>query len=411
MKRKYHIGILVCLCFIFTLEAQVGNEEQNYRRSSLYTILIAPNDSAYASVIENTFKNYLVSEKYNDHISGPRIIPRQVNVSSSSPEIEELKQRALTRYLDSAGFAKKMVAKWFNRNEKGEFNTNLIKERGMYNATEMDVEIARNSERGLALLADAGEDLIQNTFLVVNDFQYIDKEETLEKSKGIMSQVSDVGKKLGLFKPKKSEGKAVVAAEVVAKGYVIKADAYLYRLRWDENTASQFYNQMWVTKKNHDKKKVAQFDNTDLFKLEFIGKETAVADLQSTKFTEKSPEELISIATIKAADAVLAKLQRDYEVFRVKTPLVSVDPLAAKIGLKEGLEGGDVFEVLEQVVNPDGSIEYNRVGKIKVDPEHIWDNTYMAGEQESYFEYTTFTDNQLLSKPKFYPGMLIRQIN
>jgi hypothetical protein len=123
---------------------------------------------------------------------------------------------------------------------------------------------------------------------------------------------------------------------------------------------------------------------------------------------KKNDDELIAIATKKASDAVIANLQRTYEVFRTKTPLLSGDPISAKIGLKEGLEKGDKYEVLEQIINDEGKTEYKRVGVIKVEKDMIWDNRFMAGEENpSEIEYTTFRG----SKSKYYAGMLIRQIN
>jgi len=88
---------------------------------------------------------------------------------------------------------------------------------------------------------------------------------------------------------------------------------------------------------------------------------------------------LIAKATINSFEAVIAKLQKKYEVFRTKTPLLSGDPITAKIGLKEGLEAGDKFEVLEQVLDEKtGRTTYKRVGKIKVKSGMIWDNRFGA---------------------------------
>ena len=69
-----------------------------------------------------------------------------------------------------------MVAKWFNRDKQtGSFNMELIKERGLYNANQQQTNVARASIRGMALLEDAGELLIHNTYLVVNDIKYQSK--------------------------------------------------------------------------------------------------------------------------------------------------------------------------------------------------------------------------------------------
>ncbi|MGB0896264.1 MAG: hypothetical protein ACPGRW_02995, partial [Flavobacteriaceae bacterium] len=140
------------------------------------------------------------------------------------------------------------------------------------------------------------------------------------------------------------------------------------------------------------------------------GTESAIADLQSSAFTKKSDTDLISTATVKSTNKAIAKLQRKYEVFRTKTPLLSGDPITAKIGLKEGLEKGDKFEVLEQVLTDEGKTEYKRVGVIKVDKSHIWDNRYKAADEQ---ETSDDSENYTIFKggKNYYSGMLIRQIN
>ena len=112
---------------------------------------------------------------------------------------------------------------------------------------------------------------------------------------------------------------------------------------------------------------------------------------------------------MRAADKSISQLQTEFEEFRVKTPLLSGDPITAKIGLKEDLEKGDKFEVLEQVLNEDGRTEYKRVGIIKVDHKQIWDNRFLADEDASANTsgYTVFKG----ASNKYFSGMLIRQIN
>ena len=199
--------------------------------------------------------------------------------------------------------------------------------------------------------------------------------------------------------------------DVAGKGYVIKTTSHLFKLVWNEETAAIFYNDYWIDSSDIDPSKKQAFEDSDIFNLEFVGTEVAWADLQSTTYTQKSEEELVAVATIKAVDAVIAKLQRKYEVFRTKTPLISGDPLSAKIGLKEGVESGDKYEVLEQTIDENGKTTYERQGVIKVDKKQIWDNRFMAGEEqeqsgEKVKEYTEFKGGK-----NFYSGMLIRQIN
>jgi len=88
--------------------------------------------------------------------------------------------------------------------------------------------------------------------------------------------------------------------------------------------------------------------------------------------------------------------------------LATESPITAQIGLKEGLEAGDKFEVLEQTLDANGKTGFNKVGVIKVG-KSIWDNRYMADQDpknEGQAKFTTFTK---VSGGAFYPGMLIKQ--
>lgn len=432
MKFKQR-GILFLVLFSCQITfSQENILEINYKRSSLYTLMLSDVSREYSNSIRISFVNTPLSEKFNNHIIDARIIAKTdliyvsqtpkskkqirgifsqipkipkipkipVNISNSNKKSKHAQQIAILNHLNTNNFAKSMVAKWFNRSKKGGFNMNLIAERGSYNATDLDIKIAKQTVRGLAMLADAGETLINNTFVIVNDFKYTNKEDVAEEINVYIDKI-----------PRKSSKKTNITKEGVeffGKGYVVKTTAYLYKLIWNEEIAAIFYYDFWTEDASLNLKRKKVFDKTNIFKLELIGTQTAWADVQSTILTTKSNQELIAIATVRAADNVIAKLQRKYEVFRTKTPLLSGNPLSAKIGLKEGLEKGDKYEVLEQFINNDGIPKYKRIGVIKVDKDHIWDNRYMAEEENpSTIVFTKFSG----SKNKYYSGMLIRQIN
>ncbi|QEC71219.1 hypothetical protein FSB73_05530 [Arachidicoccus ginsenosidivorans] len=431
MKKILFLTALVLV--VCTAFAQ--SSLQKYKRSSLWTLMIDKPAESQDSVILKAFASYPVPEKFNDHNGDLRVIsalnaidenllsqyangPQSnagLGLLGKNPKSNKKQQSSAGQnveliewYLNDSNFAKKIVAKWFNRSAKGGFNMNLVADRGAYNASDIDVKVAKKSERGLALVRDAGEQLIQNTFVIVNDFKFTNKEEVAKKAKGLLSLASSVASYAGNSSLSLASEGASLGVGVVGKGYVIKTNAYLFKLVWNQEVANAFYNEMWTDDAHLDPVKVAAFENTDLFKLEYIGLETAWADLQSTAFTKKTDSALISIATKKATDAVIAKLQRKYEVFRTKTPLLSGWPISAKIGLKEGLEGGDKYEVLEQIQDENGRTQYKRVGVVKVEKGEIWDNRYMADEENpSKLEYTSFKG----AKNKYAEGMLIRQID
>ena len=384
-----------------TENSETGNDLK-YRRSSLYTLIINDPSREYAETIKSSFINSPFPDKFNNH----NLDIREINGYANSKD----QKSVIDNFLNTNDIAKNLVAKWFNRSENGTFNMDLVAERGQYNATEMDVNNAKNTVRGLSLLSDAGEELIKNTFVVVTDFKYTNKEDVAEKTK----KAVNISAAFLRFIPGASTGVSIAQTAtnttltIAGKGYFVKATSYLYRLHWDEAVANKFYNDYWIDENSFDMDKKNAFDNSSIFTLDYIGSEVAKEQTQSSVFTNKTEEQLIERATVKSVDQVIARLQRNHDEFKTKTPLYSVEPIGAKIGLKEGLEGGDKYEVLEQTIDKNGKTYYKRVSVINVDKKNIWDNRYMASEENNNgdIKLTTFT-----GKSKgLYIGMLIRQI-
>ena len=124
---------------------------------------------------------------------------------------------------------------------------------------------------------------------------------------------------------------------------------------------------------------------------------------------KRTEDQIINLSVTRNIEKVFAKLQKNYDVFKPKVPLYTGEPITAKIGMKEGLEGGDKFEVLEAVMDQKtGKIEYKSIGTIKVDGDKIWDNRFNLGDEapaEGAVDRTTFKGGK-----KFYSGLLIRQL-
>lgn len=396
---KLQIAVLYFLCSGVILQAQPVTTDIKYKRSSLYTLMVNNDGRPFADVIKNSFESYPIPEKFNDHNLTSRFIPATDTSKDQSGVINQ--------YLTENFVARDLVAKWFNRNEKGAFNMNLVSERGFYNASEMDVNLAKVNKRGTALLADAGEELIANTFVLVSDFKYVSKEEIAVYAKEGLAYAGALAGKFGVTVNENVSTLSDSAITITGKGYVVKITSYLYRLTWNDSVAAVFYNEHWMDEKSIDKTRKAAFENSNAYRLEFIGSEVAWSDLQSSSYTRKTEEELIEAATRKSADAVIAKLQKNHQQFRTKTPLFSNDPVSAKIGLKEGLEGGDKYDVLEQNQDAEGKTFYKKVGSITVDKNHIWDNRYNAAEDNP--KSVDITETWFKGGKGLYPGMLIIQ--
>lgn len=398
-----------------------NSEIINYRRSSLHTMIIEDSKLPKKDLIIKTFMEAPFPEKYNNH----SVEDKSINLNEYLPEgigsIEKKKDEeaailpAIDNYFSQNKIANKIVAKWFSRDSLGAFSMQLIQERGLYDASAQAQSIAANTERGKAMLADAGEDLIPNTFVVVSFSKFVSNEITALAAKETALALAD---KIAIQALKEVAVEAAENAyEKARQGYSIWTTAYLYELNWNDSTSAVFYQNYWMDHNNIDSLKKIAFDTTSLFQLKLVGFQKASAFITGLGANAENEEMIIKNATLKSVDAVYAKLQRKFEKFRTKTPLISIDPLGAKIGLKEGLEKGDKYEVLEQVVDEKGKVTYKRKGIITVDKKNIWDNRFAAGETpldeegnpievDDAIEFTHFKGGK-----GYYPGMLIRQIN
>lgn len=399
-KRK-HLLLYFMLLIINATSAQVDSTstkvDLKYRRSSLYTLMLDDSTRQYADAIRAGYNGYLISEKFNNHNLDTRMIKSEAGVKDKKPFIDI--------FISNNHIARNLVAKWYNRSAKGGFNMDTIAARGSYNASELDAKIARSTKRGLSILQDAGVELISNTFLVVSDFEYMTMEEYLSRMKKTTDALSSLGGKLGANAKVFSDLNETVSQ--VTTGYVVTATTYLYQLEWNEEVEAIMYEQYWTEDGSVDAERVKAFDNSDIFHLKFIGKEIDKALVPQWKAANKSEEVMIGIATKRALDASIAKLQKKYEEFRIKTPMFTPDPVTAQIGLKEGIEKGDRFSVLEQRQDEDGRTYYKQIGTISVDGTQIWDNRFdvTAEEKQSNVNATLFKGG----KEKYYSGLLIRQ--
>ena len=412
-----------CLFFVlltaFPVQAQhrlADGAETQYRRSSLYSFLIAHPQAKYASQIDYVYLGLPTPDKYEDH---------NLNVR----RVEALSARAvqpyeITAFLQGNQVARRLVAKWFNRDADGVFNVDLVADRGNYNASEMDVVEARMTKRGLAMLSDAGEELIGNTFVTVNDIVYIDKEQRAQLASAILQIVAQAAL-VATAAADDDDTEAIAGAiagsaalgSIIADnlaGFKVKVTTHLYQLVWNDSIANLFYSDYWVDENTPEAERLrrkALFEQSDLFTLKYLGKYKVKSEKTVMKGVH-SNEDIIRKVCARAMDRNIVGLQKKFEAFKVKTPVIAVENgrVVAKVGKKEGLKPFTKFEVLQPVEREDGRMVYRRVGVVKPQKGQIWDNRYMAFEEQSDGSDLTATTFRTVSGVGFVPGMLIRQL-
>lgn len=428
MKKIVYCLLFTCIVF----QSFFFSQETKYRRSSLHTMILETDKFPNKEVVFSAFNKAPFPDKYNDHtIKEKTFDPKKykltqaekaglyktskmsklageaVEVDSASRELPLV----IEKYFKQEKVANQLVAKWFNRQADGTFDDLLISERGIFNASFLDQKKAMSASDGVALLKTAGFELIDNTFVVVNRFNFVSNEIV---ARGVRDVAKAEAQNIKIPTAKEAALKAADATyEKTKEGYTVWATSFLYKLVWNDSVAAVFYTDMWIDKSNPDPKKKEAFDNSNMFRLEFVGDEKA-SSLVTFSLKEKRTEaQIIELATIRTIDAVYSKLQRKYDVFKTKTPLFTGEPPTAKIGLKEGIEAGDKFEVLEAVMDPKtGVVTYKSKAKISVDGDLIWDNRYSDGMEnpdetaaKKNIDRTTFKGGKNL-----YSGLLIKQI-
>lgn len=408
MKR---IAFFLILLFpVLILQAQ----EMKYRRSSMYSILIRHPEKEFGKDIDTVFRQMPLPDKFDNHNLKVRSINAGVFEKNNHTE-EENTCNMIETFVAKNDIAKRLVAHWFNRKsgrgKDGTFDMNLIIERGLYDASYFDVQLAEMSIRGQSMLADAGEELIGNTYVLFNDIKYVDKEEESGLAAAGLLIVGSIASQFtgGLASTIISYGTdAIVGITDKIAGFRVVITSYLYRLNWDEKTANTFYTEYYMSSPNPERK--AAFEALDgLFSLTYLGCQKSVSEKAGLEGVHNKNDMIRKVCT-RAIDKNVALLQKSYEEFRVKTPLFSTEPLTAKIGLKEDISPDSRFEVLE-IVEKDGRTEYKRVGVIKPIKGRIWDNRFMAEfEDENKGTDLTATEFEVVNGTGFYPGMLIREI-
>lgn len=393
MKKILLSLILLVPCLVFSQRKAVENVD--YNRSSLHIMMIEDNAMPKQGLIIETFNEMPFPDKYDNHLLKDRsynIIGIQVENPKDNKDIfstgrlKNIDQK-IDKYFTDNRIGNQMIAKWVNRQDDGTMNQYEIQKRGLNDAKADEIETAAMLEAGYASLENAGMDLISNTFLVINYFAFIDNEKvarpiaeaTYAAAKASIEKgdMPEMGKKIAL---KAAEAVLEKALEK-AQGYSVWTTAYLYQLDWNDSISRVFGSKYWINERTPPEVRQERnklFKETN-FEMKFVGREKASILITQFK-TERSESEQIKEATIRSVNKVYVKLQKNYDIFKTKTQFFEVDKkgkiCTAKIGMKEGLEGGEKFDVLEPAFSNSGRQKWKKKGTIKVDKKSIWDNRY-----------------------------------
>lgn len=399
--NKYYIAAL-SFCVAAACYADTDQTANTYRRSSLCSFLVSRTDQKMYDRIQEKYLEIPTPDQYDDHNLSIRII----NVDKKGQYSD-----SIDSWLSENLIGSRLIGKWFERNNlDGSCSLDLVKKRGLYNASEFDRELASRSARGVAMLEDAGEELIGNTFVLVHEAHYIDNEKR-GKNVGTGLRIAGAIGSAFLGNSFSDLMDNFASLSETFKGFRVKFHTRLYQLEWSDEVASTFYEGYYSSVPDNEKRDA--FDtNRGFFRLRYIGEvESSGSQNSFLGISEEHPDIMIRKACQRAIDDNVSDLQKKFEVFRVKSPIGEIDGKNVKvpIGMKEGVNENSEYEVLE-ASEKDGHIVYNRIGTIIPVKDKIWDNRYMAKEEGAIGADLGSTTFSVKSGATPYPGVLVRQI-
>jgi hypothetical protein len=156
------------------------NVSAEYSRSSLTLLLLEPGRSSSQQRFEKIMRGIQIPDKFNDN----NLDQRSLEVSGFERDADEVFFRQamnrgivpgsglenIYRRLIQEHLTNQVIAKWWSRKDDGTFGVELLQERGAYDATDAEVIAARAGIRGMAGVMDAGEELINKSYILVFDF-------------------------------------------------------------------------------------------------------------------------------------------------------------------------------------------------------------------------------------------------
>lgn len=375
------LNLLFCL-FAIGLFAQNTKTEQKipstYDRSSITFLMLEFSGDFHLGAVKEKIEKIAFADKfYNNNVSY-LTIPAPFNRGDLGINKGEL----LKQSIEAKKIPVDIISKWYARKADGTMSMDLIEERGMFNATDAAVIKAQTTKRGNAALKDYGSRLIERSYILVVDYKDV---KTMQEAK--------VDK---------------------MHGWKATAVGYLFKIDYNEETQNALYDS-WIYDDDTPQVKAEKLKKFDAIKfpISFVT-ETSVmltssqptSDSQLGKFLkQKSDDQLLGELIQKGYDESIYFLEKNYEDFRVKTPIFQTRPIRAKVGKKEGIKTDYRFFAYEYIYDEKTNTSKQKFRGVIRATSKIVDNRQVATGQ------TGTTKFYQTSGRKLQTGYLLQQRN
>jgi hypothetical protein len=354
MKRYFFRNLFLITLFMlicFSTIAQVRQQvSTDYDRNSL-TILLLDAQEKYTGQLRPLMDSLKVPEKFFDNTLVNKSVPVRVDrtaIAANDSYRMLVPLPVIESALSNANIPQMLLSRWFDRQEDGSFGVKTLAERGVYNATDNDLLVATASKRGAAGLMDMGMGLVDNSYIILLDFaELLSMAEIYERD-------------------------SISANERTMNGFKAKMNAYVFKLDFSEPVAANFFQNLWISGNSDNKEeKRILFENTrfPLIHINTFTEEVVASQLNpGQKYApdiQRTSQQLLKSLMETGFNQSLLKLENTNEAFRVKGMVFDVNPVAVKIGRKEGLKFDQRYYVYENRQDRRGNVYSKRKGVIR----------------------------------------------
>ena len=362
MKRT--VSVIALLSALLTANAQEKVKEvvsDDYDRSGLTVIVVSRGDMYDENSLD--FVNTLVIDnKFDANPIGTR------SLFLKKDRTQPLTAAEADSLIRNSGVSKEILGYIYNRKEDGSMDDALIRYRGHYNADDQDVINAAAAKVGEQHLA-WGEGLVNSSYILLLDFFNIRR---------------PVDEKTG----------------EVSDSYILDANAFVYKIDCGSDKLNEFYVTSWASATDTPERKAAAREAFDSFRLDVVPVASAKASSTSTSSLAEGPDAYIDVlagllsksldqeedkegqvkektsapvpeenTVVKAqkyafADAMF-KLEKLIPGWQVGVAVISVKPIKAKVGRKEGLSNGSRFRAYSYEEDRNGNLLSRKRGYIR----------------------------------------------
>jgi len=370
--------LLLALAFALPVSAQSVNAE--YDRNALTVISVHHNDSYDAITDAYLRQNFPGGQKFDDNTVETRYItvryPRFEEREGADAKAFMNQHRAdIYEAIQKEDVARQVIGKWFNRTPGGLMDLSLINKRADYNATDQTYNIASAQALGEYLLHGEGVKLVDNSYILVVDHSVPVRRESRNNTNGKITNIN----------------------------YSTHAIGYLYKVSFGDVQRKAVYEQ-WLYPTDDEATKQVKRENWNKIQFPLSGIDN-VETLSSAGFDPNSrygnENEAKNQAIRGCAPAIMDKLEKHVEAWKVKTTIYKTHPIVSKVGTKEGLRNMSRFEVREYVLDNDGNVGSRRKGFVRATT--IANNTSVSRGKSPVSQFYQ------IAGTKLEPGMLLKE--